>query len=61
MLQGLGSSNKLHNVFFSELKVAFSGTMSSLPQCLAYLDLLIVATQTQPIFVELLFKIDKNG
>ena len=61
LLQGLGSTANLHSIFFRGLELAFSGTAASLTQCLAYLDLMTMAAQTQPRLLELLLKADANG
>jgi len=58
-LQGLGSATQLQSIFFRELEDSFRGR-AQMPQCLAYLDLLIVAAQSQPRFLEMLLKSDPS-
>lgn len=56
LLQGLGTSTQLEQMFFQQLVEAFSDRLWTLPQCLAYLDLMIVSAQSQPRFLEMLLK-----
>ena len=59
LVQGLGSANQIEQLFCQQFEQCVSeNTVLSLQQCLAWLDLLILAAETQPRFLEMLFKHD---
>ena len=60
LLSGLGARSQLETIFCTELELGLTGSVLSLPQGLAFLDLLLVAAQSQPSLLELLFNTDAN-
>ena len=62
LLQLLRSFSIMLNVdelYAKELDCCLSSSITSLPQCLAMLDLLILSSQTQPRFVEMVLRCDR--
>ena len=60
LLNGLGARSHLEHIFCSQLEQGLSGSVLSLPQGLAFADLLLVAVQSQPSLLELIFNSEAN-
>ena len=54
LLQSLGSASQIEQLFCQQFELG----LANLPQCLSWLDLLILAAETQPRFLEMILKED---